>query len=117
MAGEVLVAGGFLVAVAPVDFEAETPSPVAPMLLPGGSRPASPVPEVGLADELALRDDCGWVWVGSVVLLDRFAVVGPLLEISTAIIAMTPTAAAPMPAISRLRDWGRRGSTIRSASI
>ena len=56
------------------------------------------------------RTGCDWVWVGSVML-------GPgpsggllLLEISTATIATTPMAAAPIPANKKVRFPGRRGS-------
>ena len=52
------------------------------------------------------RAGCDWVWVGSVML-------GPgpsggvlLLEISTATIATTPMAAAPIPANKKVRDPG-----------
>ena len=52
------------------------------------------------------RAACDWVWVGSVML-------GPgpsggllLLEISTATIATTPMAAAPIPANKKVRDPG-----------
>jgi hypothetical protein len=87
------------------------------MLLAGGSWPASPDPEDAFADEPDFCSAVLLVWVGAVVLLVWPTPVAPLLEISTAIIATTPTAAAPMPATSRLRDGGRRGSGTRSASI
>jgi hypothetical protein len=44
------------------------------------------------------------------VLLPRFDVEGLLLEISTAMIATTPMAAAPVPANKKLRFLGFRGS-------
>jgi hypothetical protein len=58
-----------------------------------------------------------WVWVGSVVLLptplrDELL----LLEISTAMIATTPMAAAPMPANKKDRFPGLRGSGTRSGA-
>ena len=57
-----------------------------------------------------------WVWVGSVVVGPVF-VDGPLLEISTAMIATTPMAAAPMPANKNVLLTGLRGPGNRSASF
>jgi hypothetical protein len=61
--------------------------------------------------------DCDCVWVGAVVLVPEFAELLPLLEISTAIIATTPMAAAPMPANKKVRDPLPRGAGIRWASF
>jgi hypothetical protein len=61
--------------------------------------------------------DCACVWVGAVVLPPGFAELLPLLEISTAIIATTPIAAAPMPANKKVRDPLPRGADIRWASF
>jgi hypothetical protein len=58
-----------------------------------------------------------WVWVGSVVLLPTlFKVELLLLEISTAMIATTPMAAAPMPAIKKDRFPLPRGAGSRSGA-
>ena len=52
------------------------------------------------------RAGCDWVWVGS-VMLGPGPSDGPLLlEISTATIATTPMAAAPIPANKKVRDPG-----------
>jgi hypothetical protein len=64
-------------------------------------------------DELGLwlADDV--VWVGAVVPPTPVTGVLPLLEISTAIIATTPMAAAPIPANKKVRDPPPRGAGIR----
>jgi len=61
--------------------------------------------------------DCDCVWVGTVVLVPRFAELLPLLEISTAIIATTPIPAAPIPANKKVRDPLPRGGGICWASF
>jgi hypothetical protein len=59
--------------------------------------------------------DCDTVWVGIVVLLPMFKDALWLFEISTATIATTPMAAAPIPATRNVRDppdpppWGGGG--------
>jgi hypothetical protein len=55
--------------------------------------------------------------VGATVLVPVFADWLPLLEISTAIIATTPMAAAPIPANKKVRDPLPRGGGIRWASF
>src|SRR6202034_699881 len=75
-----------------------------PRLPTAGSWLAGPV----LADGPALA--AAAVWVGAVVLwIGSAEEVGPLAEIRTATMAMTPMAAAPIPANRTLRDPGRRG--------
>ena len=64
------------------------------------------------ATVLWLADDDEF-WVGIVVLIPRFDVEGLLLEISTAMIATTPMAAAPIPANKKLRFPGFRGCGSR----
>ena len=69
----------------------------------------------GLADGLLWAVGCDCVWVGAMML-------GPdpggvlLLEISTAMIATMPTAAAPIPANKKVRLPGPRGPGPRSGA-
>ena len=76
---------------------------VAPTLTPGAPPPAvltgCEVPD-GLARWPGVDD---WVWVGAMTLGPVFDPEPLLLEISTAMIATTPMAAAPMPANKKVR--------------
>ena len=90
----------------------------APTLLPGTPAPAVLTGCEGLVDELLVAPPATDVWVGAVVLLAGPDAALPLLEISTAMIATTPMAAAPIPANKKVRvpqDYGTPG--IRSASF
>jgi hypothetical protein len=78
-------------------------------MLPGGD---------ALGDELAVwLAATDWLWGGAVGLVPGVADEGPLLEISTAMMAMTPTAATPIPANKKVRDPLPRGAGIRCASF
>jgi hypothetical protein len=98
------------------DFD-EVGFPVVPTLLPG----ATPPPWLMVGAELVCVAAL-WVgapvelWVGNVV-VGPVLVDGPLLEISTAMIATTPMAAAPMPANKKVLLTGLRGPGNRSASF
>ena len=72
-----------------------------------------------LGDVLAGWLALDWVWVGSVVLVPPPSLeeVPLLLEISTAMIAMTPMAAAPMPANKNVRLLDLPGAGSRWASF
>jgi hypothetical protein len=65
---------------------------------------------------LVLWGAADWVWVG-IVVLGPLLGGGPLLEISTAMIATTPMAAAPMPANKKVLLPGLREPGNRSASF
>jgi hypothetical protein len=76
------------------------PSP--PAVLPGCD---------AVAEAPVLRPPDGdAVWVGAVVDGELVAALFPLLEISTAIIATMPIAAAPIPANRKVRDPFPRGA-------
>ena len=78
-------------------------------MLPGGD---------ALGDELAVwLAATDWLWGGAVGLVPGVADEGPLLEISTAMIATTPMAAAPIPANKKVLLPGLRDPGIRSASF
>ena len=100
--------------VAVGDFEAEADFDAAGVVTGSTILAGLPPPKLltGCDDEALVcttalgRTGCDWVWVGSVML-------GPgpsggllLLEISTATIATTPMAAAPIPANKKVRDPG-----------
>jgi hypothetical protein len=72
-----------------------------------------------LGDVLARWLAADWLWVGSVVLLPPPSLDEGLLllEISTAMIATTPMAAAPMPANKNVRLLDLRGPGSRWASF
>ena len=65
---------------------------------------------------LGLWDCVVAVWVDTEVLVPAFDEGPPLLEISTAMIATTPMAAAPMPANKNVRLFGPRAASPRSGS-
>jgi hypothetical protein len=83
---------------------------VGPTLMPWPPLPPVLTGGAVLGDALGLwASTPGWVCVGSVVLVPGPGDALPLLEISTAMIAMTPMAAAPMPANKKVRLPGLRG--------
>jgi len=92
--------------------------PVGTTLVPG-----TPAPTLvagcdavrGAAALLPVGDDDDWV--GATVFVLVFAALLPLFEISTAIIATIPMAAAPIPANRNVRDPLPRGGGIRCASF
>jgi hypothetical protein len=79
-----------------------------------GARPPTLLPVCdAVADAPVLRPPDGdAVWVGATELCELFAVLFPLLEISTAMIATMPIAAAPIPANRKVRDPLPRGGGI-----
>src|SRR6185437_863816 len=102
--GDVL--GGGLVGVG--DFDGVGFPVVPPTLLPGATPPPWLMGGVVLVGVPVLWAVPDWVWVGSIVSGPLFGD-GPLLEISTAMIATTPMAAAPMPANKNVLLPGLRG--------
>jgi hypothetical protein len=98
-------AGGFVVVLF-----TEGVGVVSPTLLPGKPPPPLSLGGVVLAFAAVLGVGAAeLLWVGAVVeLTPRFEEVLLLLEISTAMIATTPMAAAPMPANKKVRFPGPR---------
>jgi hypothetical protein len=103
------VVGDFDAVGFPVVAPTITPGPTPPNVLTGCETPVD-----GLFAWVA--DDVG-VWVVTMVLFPLFPGVLPLLEISTAMIATMPMAAAPIPANKKVRDPVPRGDGIRWASF
>ena len=95
------------------DFDGVGFPVVVTTLLPGTPAPAVLIGCEALADGLLWPADGDVVWVGAVMLLLGGAAF-PLLEISTAMIATMPMAAAPMPANKKVRLLGLRGPGPRS---
>jgi hypothetical protein len=118
------VVGGFVVGGRVVggrvvgDFDAVGFPVVAPTITPGPTPPnvltGCETPVDGLFAWVA---DAVGVWVVTMVLFPLFPGVLPLLEISTAMIATMPMAAAPIPANKKVRDPVPRGDGIRWASF
>jgi len=97
------------------DFEGKV-VPVAATTMPLPGVPPTGCVTLACAPGLWLAD-CDWVWVGIVTLPPTFRkFVLPLLEISTAIIATAPMAAAPVPAIKKVRFPGLRETGSRSGA-
>jgi hypothetical protein len=103
------------------DFDGEAFPVVGSTIMPGPPPPTVLTGCETVADESFLgAADCECVWGGAVVLCPMCAELLPLLEISTAIIATTPMAAAPIPATRKVRDPPDpppRGGGIRWASF
>lgn len=114
----VFVGVGFFVGVDDFDADADAFPVVGTTLMPG-IPPPTLLPGCDALGEAPVlwAVDCDDVWVGTVVLVPIFAELLPLLEISTAIIATMPMAAAPIPANKKVRDPLPRGGGIRWASF
>ena len=101
------------------DFDADGEAfVVGPTLLPGATPPPMLPAGDAVGDELALwLGDAEWLWAEAVELVPGVADGELLLEISTAMMAMMPTAATPIPANKKVRDPLPRGAGIRCASF
>jgi hypothetical protein len=109
--GLVFVGDPLPLAVGFADFDADEDGfpVVGPRLMPPGAG-TTPLPVLGtVPDGPVLCGDADDVPGGAVVVRDRTDDELPLFEISTAMMAMTRTAAPTIPAIRTLREPGRCG--------